>query len=252
MNPNSANVNTTPAIMPMSVLCLPPNPFPHRIIPGPWPCRTHRTTLSRSQCPQANQKSRPNRRQQKHRHRCDPRDVIESPADRSREHRSPILRRKPVEDRSIRPSPIDLRMQLPNHYRRNRAAHVIALQKHLPASAGADHLMTHLLEPRIRRRPQHHHRQQTNHPSSREASKPAVQRGTHATKWPPSAQELRPEGHVLGVSLKHDEPQLRSPASPLQPVQPSASDSAPAPGTSPPPQSAPQSRSSSSADSKTP
>src|ERR1700677_3106528 len=101
---------------------------------------------------------------------------------------------------------------------------MITLQKDLTAPAGADHLVTHLLESRGRVSPQHHHRKQTNQASLNPASK-----------------------------AKHGEPQLPPSATPPPPTaQPSSSDSAPAPGAYQTPQSPPRPRSSSSADSETP
>ena len=113
--------------------------------------------------------------------------------------------------------------QLPNHPVRIRTPYMITLEQYLPATTGAHQLMPNLVKPRVRiTRPQHHHRQHTNHKS-------------------------------LQRSLKHDPPPLLPAPSP-QPWPPPALSpgSAPAPAAFPPPRSTPQSKSSSSADSETP
>jgi hypothetical protein len=209
----------------MSVLRLPPNPFPQRISANTRPYSAHRHMPPRPHHPHPNQKSHTQRRQQKNHHRRNPRNIIKPAANRRRQHRSSILRRKPVQDRSVRSTTIHLRVQFANHHWRNRAPNVVALQQHLSTPARADHLVPYLVEPRRRIRPQHRHRQQTDN----------------------SSLHPSPESKA-----KHDEP-LPPPATPTPPAPAPhfASCSAPVPRTSLPPQSTLQSISNSSADSET-
>src|SRR5260370_13691603 len=194
-----------------SVLRLPANPLSHRIsVRIDATSSTNGCPFPRPQLPDPNQKSSPHRSHQKHRYRSNPRHIVEASANRSRQHGRPILRRKPVQYRRIRPATRHLLPQLPNHPVGVRTAHVVALQQHLRTPAYADHLVPKPVEPRRIAGPQHHNTKYANrrrlHPSLK-----------HGAPQPPPAPQPLPAPELLPVSGWAPEPQTcPAPRSPPQ------------------------------------
>ena len=180
--------------------------------------------LQRPPLPRPHNPEGAQRGQQKDRHRHDPRHVVEAAADGRGKDRRPVLRRKPVEHRGVVAPGGHLRLQLADHARRIRAAHVVALQQDLPAPATAHQLVPQPVEARL---PRAQHRNGDDAEQS-ELHRP---RPEHRTTREPRASKLFASG-LCG--LRHGAPSPhRSPRPapqrnpPAAPALASGQDSAP-------------------------